>query len=211
MSKYGIVFDQALELILKNEGFYSNDPDDAGAETFRGISRKFHPNWKGWGIVDKFQKTAKVLEKEYHLNSTLQNYVAKFYYFEFYKKCHSDFFEKNHPTLAYNIFDFAINSGIKSSLKTLQQSLNNIIYEKNIKIKPLMVDGLIGPHSITTFNKLSTIEDFDDLIIRSYQKNRVMYYINITKHNPSYLKFLKGWTIRALNINTIKNEKKIKD
>ncbi len=33
-------FNNAFNLVLKNEGSYSNDPDDPGGETYKGISRK---------------------------------------------------------------------------------------------------------------------------------------------------------------------------
>lgn len=39
-------------LILKKEGVYDFDPDDAGQETVFGITRTYEPTWKGWLIVD---------------------------------------------------------------------------------------------------------------------------------------------------------------
>ena len=30
------------------EAGYGNTQGDAGGETLDGISRKYHPNWKGW-------------------------------------------------------------------------------------------------------------------------------------------------------------------
>ena len=38
--------------MLKREGFYNNDPDDMGGETYRGVARNYHPQWEGWAIVD---------------------------------------------------------------------------------------------------------------------------------------------------------------
>ena len=46
-------FKKALSKILKWEAGYVNDPDDAGGETFAGVSRKNNKNWKGWPIIDK--------------------------------------------------------------------------------------------------------------------------------------------------------------
>jgi len=202
MEKYGKTFIESLQYVLENEGYYSNNPDDPGGETFRGISRKFHPDWKGWVIIDKFKKDPEVLKKEYLKNKTLQRYVAKFYYFNFYKKSHADFFEEFSPTLAYNIFDYAINAGVRTSLKNLQTSLNILIKEFKLKLKPLMVDGIIGPHSTNTF-KIVLDELNEDLIIRAYQNSRVLHYINLIKERPIYLKFIKGWVKRSLNFKKI--------
>ena len=45
-------FDKALELTLKAEGGYVDDPDDPGGETYKGISRSRNPKWQGWINVD---------------------------------------------------------------------------------------------------------------------------------------------------------------
>ena len=37
-------FDDIIEEVLKHEGGYVNDPDDAGGETNFGIAKKFNPD-----------------------------------------------------------------------------------------------------------------------------------------------------------------------
>ncbi len=49
-------FIDAYKKVLNNEGIYSNDPDDAGGETYKGISRKANPNWDGWISIDAIKK-----------------------------------------------------------------------------------------------------------------------------------------------------------
>jgi len=49
-------FNIALQKTLAHEGGYSNDPNDMGGETYKGISRASHSVWKGWAIVDKYKK-----------------------------------------------------------------------------------------------------------------------------------------------------------
>ncbi|MBW1801582.1 MAG: hypothetical protein JRJ85_12745, partial [Deltaproteobacteria bacterium] len=41
-------FDEAFEKTTAIEGGYVFDPDDAGGETYKGISRRFNPSWGGW-------------------------------------------------------------------------------------------------------------------------------------------------------------------
>ena len=38
------MFDEIIEEVLKHEGGYVNDPDDAGGETNYGIAKKFNPD-----------------------------------------------------------------------------------------------------------------------------------------------------------------------
>lgn len=49
-------FKIALDKVLSREGGYINDPDDKGGETYKGISRKYNPDWKGWRIIDNTKK-----------------------------------------------------------------------------------------------------------------------------------------------------------
>jgi lysozyme family protein len=37
------MFDKAIEIILKHEGGYVNDPDDPGGETKFGITKRNYP------------------------------------------------------------------------------------------------------------------------------------------------------------------------
>jgi type VI secretion system secreted protein VgrG len=38
-------FLKAFNTTMTFEGGYANDPDDAGGETYMGISRRYHPDW----------------------------------------------------------------------------------------------------------------------------------------------------------------------
>ena len=52
-------FDEAYKKTALFEGGYVNDPVDRGGETFRGISRKNHPGWSGWILVDMAVRAAR--------------------------------------------------------------------------------------------------------------------------------------------------------
>ena len=50
------MYKEAIKKTLKYEGGYVNDKDDRGGETYRGVSRRYHPNWSGWKIVDEYKQ-----------------------------------------------------------------------------------------------------------------------------------------------------------
>jgi len=50
------IFDEAFEKTAAIEGGYVLDPDDAGGETYKGISRRFNPSWGGWDKIDEMKK-----------------------------------------------------------------------------------------------------------------------------------------------------------
>ena len=74
-------YDRDIDHILRNEGGYSNDPDDPGGETYAGISRRHHPKSWIWVAVDK--------AKEAHGGSLPNNYKLRYvrkYLIKFYTR-----------------------------------------------------------------------------------------------------------------------------
>ena len=49
-------FNEEFKKVILVEGGYVNDPDDAGGETYLGISRRYNPNSKIWNIIDNVKK-----------------------------------------------------------------------------------------------------------------------------------------------------------
>ncbi len=60
-----------LQWLSWHEGGYTNDPVDVGGETYRGIARRYNPQWEGWDLIDDTKPNIK------HTN--LDPYVHKFY------------------------------------------------------------------------------------------------------------------------------------
>ena len=58
-------FGDAFKKLSIKEGGYVNDKDDAGGETYRGISRKYNPTWQGWNMIDQYKKHYTVGSKEF--------------------------------------------------------------------------------------------------------------------------------------------------
>ena len=87
MIKFSNKYNSCIERLLKKEGGYVNDPDDAGGQTYRGISRKYNPNWKGWVVVDNYLKEfggeTSAFKKALDRNEILLDQV-KLYYKERY-------------------------------------------------------------------------------------------------------------------------------
>ena len=131
----------ALRKVLKNEGAHANDPDDAGGETYKGISRKNYPTWSGWTSIDQIKK--------YHprgfktiLEGTkeLQDKVKEFYKRNFWDKLYLD--DCANQELANQCFDMAINAGVKAGVKILQKTLG------------IPADGKLGSVTIAAIKKI---------------------------------------------------------
>ena len=166
-------FKSALARTLKFEGGYSNDPDDAGGETYRGISRKNFPGWEGWLTVDNL-RYAKLCPDG---NLPLETQVEDFYRAHFWNPIHGDDLPE---ALARELFDFAVNCGIGTAVRAVQ------------RIAGVTADGGFGPATLAAVLKA----DVGATLAAIKQARRARYYM-IAAGNPAQAKFLKGWLRRV--------------
>lgn len=120
-------FKEAFEKVVFNEGGYVNDPDDAGGETYMGISRKAHPNAIIWKHIDKITakyKTAKTITKYLKQNKELTHEIEAIYKSDYWSKFNLD--TEKSQRLANQIFDSAVNCGVSATLKRINRVKNEL-------------------------------------------------------------------------------------
>ena len=120
-------FKEAFEKVVFNEGGYVNDPDDAGGETYMGISRKAHPNAIIWKHIDKITakyKTAKTITKYLKQNKELTHEIEVIYKSDYWSKFNLD--NEKSQRLANQIFDSAVNCGVSATLKRINRVKNEM-------------------------------------------------------------------------------------
>jgi len=145
-------FVNAFDNLIGEEGGYSNNKKDAGKETYKGISRRFHPEWKGWEIIDSL-KEKKGFKKLLNKNEDLNKLTKDFYYNNYWKKFKGD-------ALPYIIAEELLEQSVvlgtwKTAGKNLQTALN--LLNLNGKVfEDLVVDGLVGKKTISALNKVNS-------------------------------------------------------
>ena len=120
-------FKEAFEKVVFNEGGYVNDPDDAGGETYMGISRKAHPNAIIWKHIDKITakyKTAKTITKYLKQNTELTHEIEAIYKSDYWARFNLD--KEKSQRLANQIFDSAVNCGVSATLKRINRVKNEM-------------------------------------------------------------------------------------
>lgn len=150
------VFNSAFDLLMDIEGGYVCDKDDSGGETKYGISKKSYPN-------------------EDICNLTLER-AKEIYKRDYWDKCKCD---QLPDCLSVAVFDFAVNSGVKTSIKRLQVALG------------VTADGIIGNQTIGAANRMNpkkVLKDFIDL--------RTDYILGLIAQKPKNKKFKNGWLNR---------------
>lgn len=93
-------FDQAFDRLIGHEGGYVNNPKDPGGETNWGISKRSYPNVN---IAELTRDQAKAI-----------------YRADFWDTIRGD---RLFDGVAYQLFDFAVNSGIQTSIRYFQRAL----------------------------------------------------------------------------------------
>lgn len=172
-------FNKAYRLMQANEGGYGNDPDDPGGETYKGIARKKQPDWVGWITIDTMKKHPN-FPISLDNNQNLQSEIQRFYKVLFWDKIGGN--EIKDQDVAFSIFDFAVNSGVSSSVGMAQ----NVIGAS--------CDGMIGPKTIQAINSFQP-----DHFIAAFTNEKCRKYIAICKKRPDSRKYFFGWIDRAVN------------
>lgn len=179
-------FDELFEGVIKHEGYYANVKGDRGGETYMGVARNLHPNWKGWGIIDAYKETHGKIKWNFKLDiPELTELVKDFYCKTFYEGYSIE--QIQNGSLQEIIFDWCVNSGRYGS-KGVQRVLNESFGNT------LVVDGIIGRITLSVINSCDSLELFTAI-----KQARIDFYIAISKRGQNQ-KFLKGWLKRIETI-----------
>lgn len=119
-------FEHEFDLLMMDEGRYSNDPNDPGGETKWGFARKFNMDiqedeWKTW---TKEKAKVRAFEKWWK-PFRIQEIQA--------------------PRIRHQVFNMGFVCGMKPIIKCLQVALNKL----SVQVE---VDGKVGPQTIMAVN-----------------------------------------------------------
>jgi lysozyme family protein len=166
-----------MQFVLKWEGGLTDDPDDPGGRTNKGITQREYDNYrKQTGLP--IQDVAQISDDE----------VYEIYYNNFWKATKCDGLPS---PLRLVVFDTAVNMGVGTSIKLLQQALNEFL----VQGKKLLVDGIIGPKTLEAAQTMNS-----KAVAKKMLELRLYRYCDIVKSSPKLVKFLKGWVRRVISL-----------
>ena len=155
---------------MRWEGGYSNHPADPGGETYRGISRRAHPNWDGWRLLNHMMPVNGAIYPQ------LEPLVEKFYRETYWNKIYG---ERLPDAVAMVVFDHAVHSGVPRASRTLQRKVG------------AKVDGQIGEMTVAATWEHCARLGADELL--GYRKD---WLTDLSEKKPSLKVFKKGWLRR---------------
>jgi lysozyme family protein len=201
MDIYHIVYKRTMQ----HEGGYANDPDDYGLETYRGISRRFHPNNPIWEYIDNYKKEHGEIPHNTYFPE-LEDQIEEFYKKTYWDKLGIDKIlkmansEQSIVWLARHLFDYGVNAGTARAATDLQRALN-VLNNNGTLWKDISVDGGIGPVTLKTLKKVMKYSQRMKLLESSLLILRGYHYIKIMESRTSQEKYAYTW-LNRLNIFT---------
>ncbi len=189
------IFDDAIAIVLRHEGGYTCNPNDAGGPTKYGISLRY--------LIEQDKKTPQFFnDNNFHFPKDLtyidikklsMDDAKKIYYKYFWLAGHFD--RICFQPLAIKAFDLSLTMGVSQLIKLLQRAYNHIeLY------KQLVIDGVLGDKTAIAINLSPSQLLYDKFIIEC-----INYYTNLANENPKDKTFLSGWINRTNEFPVVNN------
>jgi len=179
---------KALKPLLGIEGKYVDDSVDVGGETYCGISRRYHPDWSGWIIIDARKSDPlfpACLEQEDALHFSIKS---------FYKYRYWDFFWGDampSDRLAQKMLNVAVNPGPALAVMYLQRALN-VLNRNTVLYMDILVDGVYGPRTHKALKQYLQ-KDAVTYLLKTILIQQGMHYLDYMKRSPEQEKYARGW------------------
>lgn len=168
-------FENKVLDILNNEGGYTNNSNDPGGATNKGIS------WSVW--EENAQEILGVSPTLYNLQHLTDDQAKILYKKLYWDPIHAD--QIVDGDLRFLLFDFFVNSG-GNAVKVLQRTINET------GGSPVAVDGVMGANTLNAINAINPIT-----LYNNFKSNRQLYYNRLAAKSPKLATFLNGWTNRV--------------
>lgn len=179
---------EMLHDLLKVEGGYSNDPNDAGGETNHGVTIAV-------ARANGYQGPMRDLTKAQALEIYRQQY--------FFKPGYGLVFEVA-PTVAAEIFDSSVNCGPGVASRWLQRCLN-VLNPDGKLYADLAVDGMVGKSTVAALSALISkygLDETEDLLLKMLNSLQGNHYITLAEKRQTDQKFVRGWFLNRVGMPT---------
>ena len=189
-------FDEAFGKTAAIEGGYVFDPDDAGGETYKGISRRFNPSWGGWDKIDEVKKAnpgKRKFDNIFDQDDALQQEVKLFYKQSYWDRFWGD--DIPVQEIGEELFDTGVNLGVRRAVRFLQEGLN-LLNRNQKNYVDILEDGLFGNKSLKTLNAYLNIDDAS-VLLKVMNIFQGMHYIEYMRKDPVQEKYARGWLKRV--------------
>ena len=117
----------------------------------------------------------------------------------FYKAAYWDRFDGDalpDQAVANELYDTAVNMGVRRAVRFLQSSLN-MLNRNQIDYEDLIVDGWFGAKTLQTLNALMKKDRDCTALVKLMNIQQGARYVEIMAGDTSQERFARGWIKRA--------------
>ncbi len=166
-------FEAALVHVLEMEGGFTDDPDDPGGPTNKGITLAVFARHMGRAVLDATR--GDLVDRLRRIEPAV---VREIYAARYWRPSRAG---EMAPALALMHFDASVNHGLTGAAKLLQQALNR-------RSAQLDVDGEIGHLTMAAARAADTRRLVEDYAVARRERYRAL---------PHFWKFGRGWLNRV--------------
>ncbi|HPG89630.1 MAG TPA: TIGR02594 family protein [Hyphomicrobium sp.] len=164
----GAIFERALQHVLAMEGGFTDDPDDPGGPTNKGITLATFAKWRGVTVDATSRKDVIAALKQIDDTTVRAIYQARYW--------HPASCDELPDAIAVMHFDAAVNHGVGAAIRFLQAAAR------------VTVDGEIGPQT----QRAIRTRPAHDIVARYANLRRERY-----RALPHFSRFGRGWLRRV--------------
>lgn len=172
------MIDHIIDGILRREGGYSNNPNDAGGETNHGITLKVARRYGYTGPMRELpRETAREIYRSMYWEEPKFNLVAQV-----------------SPKVAEELCDTGVNMGTATAIKFLQRSLN-ALNKRGEYFSDILVDGKMGASTLGAFQQYMNRrgQDGERVMLKALNGLQTERYISLAESREQNEDFVYGW------------------
>lgn len=170
-------WDRAVEVVLRHEGGFVDNPADPGGATKYGISLRWLAQRGGLGDFDHDGDVdvddIRIMDRDQAMLLYKQNWWDRY-----------DYGHIHDTAVATKIFDMAVNMGAPQAHKLVQRALAAVDH-------PVAIDGVFGP------NTLRAVNSSESCLLEVLKATQAMFYWHLVQIKPQLAEFEVGWMRRA--------------
>lgn len=179
-------FNEVYNSVIKNfEWGYVNDPDDPGGETIDGISRRAHPDWNVWEMIDRLKKEGSDVELKIRSIPNFEEVKKNLYQEKYWKEIYGSLLTK---AVGKELFEQSIHMGVVTAVKYFQSSIN--LLNRNQKLYPdIIEDGVMGDKTYEAYKSCLGYNS-ENILLNLMNGHQISHYINWMKNTKQREKFI---------------------
>lgn len=167
--------EKIIDEIIRVEGGFVDDPSDSGGATNYGIT----------------EAVARSFGYEGHMRDLPRETAYDIYVAKYWDSVRGNGLSALSESVAEEVVDTGVNMGVNRASKFLQRSLN-VLNNREKYYPDIMVDGVIGPGTISTL-EIFLFKRKEETLVKMLNCLQGAFYVELAERREKDERFISGW------------------